>query len=73
MMDRAHFETLKSLQERAKYLLQFSITTKIEFVDLKPVFKAYIGDIGLPIISVDNESEADVIAKAKKWLEAKAE
>ncbi len=71
-MDRAHFETLKTLQERAKYLLTLEITTKIDIVDLQPVLKAYIGEMGLPITSNGNETEDQVIAKAKAWLNEKA-
>lgn len=71
-MDIEHFKKLKSMQEKAKYLLQFKITTRVEIENLTPVTKAYIGDIGLPIASDGNEAEDEVIAKAKRWLEAKA-
>lgn len=72
MMNIEHFNKLASLQEKAKYLLQFEITTRLAIENLTPVTKAYIGDIGLPITSEGNEGEAEVIAKAKQWLEAKA-
>jgi hypothetical protein len=71
-IDMDHYKTLTNLQERAKYLLTFKITTKLDIVDLNPVMKAYIGDIGLPVISQANESEADLIERAKAWLTEKA-
>jgi len=72
MMNKAHFETLKTLQEKAKYLLTLEITIKLEIVELTPVLKAYIGEVGLPIFSEGNETEEDVIKKARAWLEQKA-
>ncbi|NRA56479.1 MAG: hypothetical protein HRU23_20295 [Gammaproteobacteria bacterium] len=71
-VDLYHVKNLPTSQERARYLLGFEITTSIEFVDLTPVLKAFVGDIGLPIHSKGKETSKDVIAKAKAWLEETA-
>lgn len=69
--NRTEFLKLQTISERATYLLDCPITTKTQIVDLTPVLQAFIGDIGLPVYSEGAETEADVIAKAKTWLESK--
>lgn len=65
-------KNMATMQERAKYLLNFEITTSVQIVDLQPVLKAFIDEIGLPIHSEGTETSDDVIAKAKAWLEQQA-
>ncbi|PAJ71677.1 hypothetical protein CJF42_25430 [Pseudoalteromonas sp. NBT06-2] len=72
-IDLIHLETLPTLQEKAKYLLDFEITTQIQIVNLTPVLKSFIGDIGLPIHSKGNETSEDVIRKAKAWLKKQSQ
>ena len=71
-MDMKIFKTLETKQERAKYMLQQEITVKIDIVDLTPVARACIGDIHLPIVGAAGETDEQVIAKAKAWLQEAA-
>jgi len=65
----ATYATLKTVADKATFLLQFEITAKACFVGLDLVNKAFIGKIGLPITG---ESDKEVIEKARAWLEEKA-
>jgi hypothetical protein len=71
-MDLKEYQALETLQERAKYLLQQEITTMIDIVDLTPVARACIGKIQLPIVGAAGETDEQVIAKAKAWLQETA-
>lgn len=71
-MDMKVFQALETVQERARYLLQQEITTKVDIVDLTPVARACIGDINLPIVGAEGETDEQVIAKAKAWLQETA-
>lgn len=71
-MDMKVFQTFETVQERARYLLQQEITTKVDIVDLTPVARACIGGIQLPIVSEKGETDEQVIAKAKAWLQKAA-
>lgn len=64
----AIYRKLKTVKERAAYLSQFEIETRVDIVDLDFVHRAYIGDIALPITGAD---EAEVLAKAAAWLKEK--
>lgn len=68
-MDLKAYKALETMQERAKYLLQQEITTTIDIVDLTPVARACIGKIQLPIVGEEGETDEQVIAKAKAWLQ----
>lgn len=65
----AEFSALETQQEKAKYLLQFEITARVNMVDLNLVNQAFIGEVALPITG---DSDEEVVAKAKAWLEGKA-
>ena len=71
-MDLKAYQALETMQERAKYLLQQEITTMIDIVDLTPVARACIGDIRLPVVGAEGETDEQVIAKAKAWLQETA-
>lgn len=71
-MDLIAYQALETMQERAKYLLQQEITTMIDIVDLTPVARACIGDIRLPVVGAEGETDEQVIAKAKAWLQETA-
>lgn len=71
-MDMKVFQALETVQERARYLLQQEITAKVDIVDLTPVARACIGDISLPIVGAEGETDEQVIAKAKAWLQETA-
>lgn len=71
-MDLKAYQALETMQERAKYLLQQEITTMIDIVDLTPVARACIGKIQLPIVGAVGETDEQVIAKAKAWLQETA-
>lgn len=71
-MDLKAYQALETMQERAKYLLQQEITTMIDIVDLTPVARAYIGKIQLPIVGAPGETDEQVVAKAKAWLQETA-
>lgn len=59
------FEKIESKKGRAKYLLQFPITTKPDIEGLDVVCRACVGDVRLPF---SGKSELEVIEKAKAWL-----
>jgi len=67
--DQAEYKKLKTLQERASYLLKFKIEARTNIVDLNLVTQAFIGKVSLPITGDD---EDEVVAKARLWLEEKA-
>ncbi|OCA63018.1 hypothetical protein A9R10_08250 [Aeromonas piscicola] len=71
-MDMKVFQAFETVQERARYLLQQEITSKVDIVDLTPVARACIGDINLPIVGAKGETDEQVIAKAKAWLQEAA-
>lgn len=71
-MDLKAYQALENIQERAKYLLQQEITTVIDIVNLTPVARACIGEIQLPIVGAEGETDEQVIAKAKAWLQETA-
>ncbi|AJQ52649.1 hypothetical protein ACE1OG_10035 [Aeromonas hydrophila] len=71
-MDLKAYQALETMQERAKYLLQQEITTMIDIVDLTPVARACIGKIQLPIVGAPGETDEQVVAKAKAWLQETA-
>lgn len=64
------FEKIGSRKGRARYLLQFPITTRPDIEGLDVVCCAYIVELRLPF---SGESESKVIKKAKAWLEKLAE
>ncbi|MCR4450816.1 hypothetical protein [Aeromonas veronii] len=68
-MDLKAYQALETMQERAKYLLQQEITTTIDIVDLTPVARACIGDIRLPVVGKEGDTDEQVIAMAKVWLQ----
>lgn len=59
---KAIYRKLKTVKERAAYLSQFDIETRVDIVDLDFVHRAYIGDIALPITGTD---------EAAAWLKEK--
>lgn len=71
-MDMNVYQALETIQEKATYLLQQEITTKIDIVDLTPVARACIGDIRLPVVGQEGDTDEQVIAMAKAWLQVKA-
>ncbi|MGL5179228.1 MAG: hypothetical protein ACRC8N_14050 [Aeromonas veronii] len=71
-MDMSVYAQLDTLQERAKYLLQQEITTTIDIVELTPVARACVGYVRLPIVGEEGETDEQVIAKAKAWLQEMA-
>lgn len=68
-MDKFHYSTLGTVQEKAAYLLTKEITAAINIADLDVVMQAKVGDVWLPITG---ESEEHAIEKAKEWLREKA-
>lgn len=66
---QAEFAKLETMQERARYLLQFEIGATTDIVDLDVVCRATIGEVRLPVTGATDE---EAIAKAKAWLEEKA-
>lgn len=68
-MDKFHYSTLGSVQEKAAYLLTQEITAAINIADLDVVMQAKVGDVWLP---VTGESEEHAIENAKEWLREKA-
>ncbi|WP_429194546.1 hypothetical protein [Aeromonas veronii] len=71
-MDMNVYQALETIQERAKYLLQQEICTMIDIVELTPVARACIGDIRLPVVGKEGDTDEQVIAMAKAWLQEKA-
>lgn len=71
-MDMNVYQALETIQERAKYLLQQEISTMIDIVELTPVARACIGDIRLPVVGKEGDTDEQVIAMAKAWLQEKA-
>ncbi|MCF5758971.1 hypothetical protein K3H45_03550 [Aeromonas veronii] len=71
-MDMYVYQALETIQERAKYLLQQEISTMIDIVELTPVARACIGDIRLPVVGKEGDTDEQVIAMAKAWLQEKA-
>ncbi|MFQ1850131.1 hypothetical protein [Aeromonas veronii] len=71
-MDMNVYQALETIQERAKYLLQQEIRTMIDIVELTPVARACIGDIRLPVVGKEGDTDEQVIAMAKAWLQEKA-
>ncbi|MGL4650102.1 MAG: hypothetical protein ACRC1H_11880 [Caldilineaceae bacterium] len=71
-MDMNVYQALETIQERAKYLLQQEISTMIDIVELTPVARACIGDIRLPVVGREGDTDEQVIAMAKAWLQEKA-
>ena len=65
----AEYKKLKTIQEKAAYLLQFDITARLNMNGLDLVNQAFIGKVGLPITG---DSDEEVISKARAWLEEKA-
>ncbi|WP_368227651.1 hypothetical protein [Aeromonas sp. R1-1] len=70
-MDMNVYLALETIQERAKYLLQQEISTMIDIVELTPVARACIGDIRLPVVGKEGDTDELVIAMAKAWLQEK--
>lgn len=68
-MDMNVYQALETMQERAKYLLQQEISTMIDIVNLTPVARACIGDIRLPVVGQEGDTDEQVIAMAKAWLQ----
>lgn len=68
-LDVQLLKDMATVKERAKYLLQFEITTKVAIENLTPVAKAFIGEIGLPITGQDKNA---VITAAEVWLKEQA-
>lgn len=71
-MDMNVYQALETIQERAKYLLQQEISTMIDIVELTLVARACIGDIRLPVVGKEGDTDEQVIAMAKAWLQEKA-
>ncbi|MBS4725137.1 hypothetical protein [Aeromonas veronii] len=71
-MDMNVYQALETIQERAKYLLQQEISTMIDIVELTPVARACIGDIRWPVVGKEGDTDEQVIAMAKAWLQEKA-
>lgn len=71
-MDINVYQALETIQERAKYLLQQENSTMIDIVELTPVARACIGDIRLPVVGKKGDTDEQVIAMAKAWLQEKA-
>ncbi|MGL5224434.1 MAG: hypothetical protein ACRC8Q_03735 [Aeromonas sp.] len=71
-MDICVYQSLETIQERSKYLLQQEISTTIDIVDLTLVLRACIGDIRLPIVGKEGDTDEQVIAMAKAWLQETA-
>ena len=63
------YENLKSLKERAQFLLNIGVSAKINIVDLTPVIQACVGETMLP---VTGDTEQDAIEKGIAWLKEKA-
>lgn len=63
------YEKLKTLKERAQFLLNIGVSAKINIVDLTPVMQACVGETMLP---VTGDNEQDAIEKGIAWLKEKA-
>ncbi|MBB31947.1 hypothetical protein [Pseudoalteromonas sp. PAR1] len=68
-LNKALLSQLETEKERAKYLLQFEVTTRVTIENLTPKAQAVIGDIGLPFTGDDAQQ---VIKDARAWLQEKA-
>lgn len=68
-LNKALLIQLETDKERAKYLLQFEVTTRITIENLIPKDQAVIGDIVLPFTGDDAQQ---VINDARAWLQEKA-
>ena len=68
-LNKALLSQLETEKERAKYLLQFEVTTRVTIENLTPKAQAFIGDIGLPFTGDDAQQ---VIKDARAWLQEKA-
>lgn len=66
---REQLEELKTVQERAAFLLEIGVTAKIDIERLDVVYRASVGTFGLPVTA---ENEADAIANGTAWLKEKA-
>lgn len=64
-----HLQTLTTASERASYLLEQEFIIGIDIVDLTPVARVYVGGISTPIVGATGESDEQIIARAKAWLQ----
>jgi hypothetical protein len=64
-----HLLTLTTASELASYLLELEFTVGIDIVDLTPVARAYVGGISTPIVGATGETDEQIIARAKTWLQ----
>lgn len=64
-----HLLTLPTASERASYLLEQEFIIGIDIVDLTPVARAYVGGISTPIVGTPGETDEQIIARAKAWLQ----
>lgn len=64
-----HLLTLTTASERARYLLEQKFTVGLDIVDLTPVARAYVGGISTPIVGATGETDEQIIARAKAWLQ----
>ncbi|MDF2415704.1 hypothetical protein [Aeromonas sp. 1HA1] len=64
-----HLLTLTTASERARYLLEKKFTVGLDIVDLTPVARAYVGGISTPIVGATGETDEQIIARAKAWLQ----
>jgi len=62
------FEKIKTTKERALFLLEIGLTAKEDEVDNSLVYRAFSGDMKLPITAAD---KTICIKKATKWLQEK--
>lgn len=63
------YENLKTLKERAQFLLKIGVSARINIIDLTPVTQACVGETLLP---VTGDNEQDAIEKGIAWLKEKA-
>jgi len=60
------FENLKTMKERAQFLLDIGVTAKTDIDDLEIVYRANVGCISLPVVAL---TESVAIKKGTKYLQ----
>lgn len=68
---KEHYNKLSTVKERAAFLLRIGVSAQLDISpDLNVVYRAFVGDVALPIIGEDKE---DTIAKAVSMLQQRAQ
>ncbi|USD19784.1 hypothetical protein MJO52_11890 [Microbulbifer variabilis] len=63
------YEQIRSIAERANFLLSIGVTAELDVEGTDLVFRACVGDMRLP---VSGTTKLTAIERGKSWLEDKA-